>query len=177
MSKNIINYLPLYLQSVYEFKKICNVENIELSNIQSKLESILDETIVARASEYGISRYEKIFDIINKKSTLYERRFIVESIFLNKIPFTMKWLENKLSQIAGDQYSIDMDYNNYSIVIRISYLFSGAASLLEEDLRKSLPANLDLTLYLNENEDIDLFTGGATISGCYEELWEVEENA
>lgn len=173
MSKDIINYLPLYLQEVNEFKKICNVENIELNDIQKKLDSILDETIISRASEYGIERYEKIFDIINKKSMLYERRFVIESIFLNRTPFTINWLKNKLYQIVGNNYIIDMDYNNYSIVIRISYLFENAISLLEEDLRKSIPANIDCKIYLNENENLELYTGGITASGSYEELWEV----
>lgn len=173
MSKNIIEYLPSYLKNIYEFQKIYDVENIELESIQNKLDSILNEIIVDRASEYGISRYEKIFNIINKKSTLYERRFIIESIFMNRIPFTLKWLENKLKQIADDKYVIDIDYNNYALVIRISYLFANALDLLEKDIRKSIPANLSLTMYLNENEKIALCAGGATIEGCYEELWEV----
>lgn len=173
MNKNIIHYLPLFLREVQEFEKICSVEDIELNNIQQKLNSILDETIVSNASEYGIERYERIFDIINKKSKLYERRFIIESIFLNRTPFSLNWLKNKLYKIVGNNYIIDIDYNNYSLVIRISYLFENAIFLLEEDLRKSIPANVDCKIYLNENENLELYSGGATVSCCYEELWEV----
>ncbi|MBR3697614.1 MAG: DUF2313 domain-containing protein [Clostridia bacterium] len=173
MNKNIIHYLPPFLREVQEFKKICNVEDIELNTIQQKLDSILNETIIADASEYGIERYEEIFNIINKSAELYERRFIIQSIFLNRIPFTLEWLKNKLYQTVGDSYLIEMDYNTYSLVIRISYLFENASRLLEEDIRKSIPANIDCTIYLNENENLNLNIGGATISGCYEELWEV----
>lgn len=173
MSKNIIHYLPPFLREIQEFKKICNAEDTELDVIQEKLNSILDETIVINASEYGIERYEEIFNIVNKKAELYERRFIIQSIFLNRIPFTLKWLQNKLYQTVGNSYLIEMDYNTYSLVIRISYLFANAIGLLEEDIRKSIPANINCTIYLNENENIELHTGCATISGCYEELWEV----
>lgn len=173
MNKNIIHYLPLFLREVQEFEKICSVEDIELNNIQQKLNSILDETIVSNASEYGIKRYEEIFNINNKSAELYERRFIIHSIFLNRIPFTLEWLKNKLYQTVGNSYVIEMDYNTYSLVIRISYLFENALKLLEEDIRKSIPANIDCTIYLNENEDLNLNMGCATVSGCYEELWEV----
>ena len=173
MSKDIIKYLPSYLQDVKQFKQICNVENIELDFIKEKTDSVLTETFPSTASEYGISRYEKIFDILNKTAKLYERRFIIESLFLNRPPFSMSWLKNKLFATVGNNYTIDMDYDNYKLVIRISYLFENALQLLKEDLKKSIPANIVCEIYLNENENLDLYAGGATISGCYEEVWEV----
>ena len=59
MSKDIIKYLPSYLQDVKQFKQICNVENIELDFIKEKTDSVLTETFPSTASEYGISRYFK----------------------------------------------------------------------------------------------------------------------
>lgn len=174
MAKNIIEYLPLFLKSVYEFKEIANSENIELDDLQSKTDSITNETIVALASEYGINRYEKIFNIVNKEQTLNERKFVIESIFSNRVPFSLAWLKNKLNQLVGkDNYIIDIDYANYKLTIKISYMFSNAVNLLKKDLRKSIPANLSLEVYQNQNEMSKLYTGGATVQGCFEELYEI----
>ena len=174
MAKNIIEYLPLFLRNVSEIKKITDTENVELDILQSKTDLIINEMIVDLASEYGVSRYEKIFNIANKEQSLNERKFVIESIFSNRVPFSLNWLKNKLNQLVGkDNYKVDMDYANYKLTIRISYLFPNAVNLLKKDLRKSIPANLELEVYQNQNELADVYIGGATRQGCFEELYEI----
>lgn len=122
----------------------------------------------------GISRYEKIFNIDSVEQSLNERKFVIQSIFMNKTPFTLNWLKNKLNQLVGkDNYIIDIDYSNYNLTIKISYLFPNAVTLLKKDLRKSIPANLSLEVYQNQNEIAETYIAGATIQGCFEELYEL----
>lgn len=52
MAKNIIKHLPIFLQDVYEFKRITDSENIELNNLQAQVDSMLNETIIENASDY-----------------------------------------------------------------------------------------------------------------------------
>ena len=122
----------------------------------------------------GINRYEKVFNIKNKEDTLNERKFVIESIFSNRVPFTMKWLKNKLDQLVGkDNYIIDMDYANYNLTVKISYLFPNAVNLLKSDLRKNIPANLGLEVFQNQNETSTTNAAGATVQGCFEQLYQI----
>ncbi len=122
----------------------------------------------------GIERYEKIFNIKNKENTLNERKFVIESIFSNRVPFTMKWLKNKLDQLVGkDNYIIDMDYANYNLTVKISYLFPNAVNLLKNDLRKNIPANLELEVFQNQNELSITNIAGITVQGCFEQLYQI----
>ena len=52
MASKIIEYLPNFLHDVYELKKITDSEDIELNNLHTITDAILDETIVENASEY-----------------------------------------------------------------------------------------------------------------------------
>lgn len=143
---SLLNYLPEFLQENREFKEIMKTEDEELLTLNNEVENIKKETIISEASEIGISRYEEILGI--KKNTelnLEERRLIVKNLFLNRAPFTIKWLSNKLESICGkDNYDIIIDYNNFSINIQIGYLFQEATEELRKDLINIIPANLNL---------------------------------
>ena len=58
---SIIDYFPLFLQDIREFKIISNIENDELEKIKAKVDEILKEVIVSNAVDYGLKRYEKIY--------------------------------------------------------------------------------------------------------------------
>lgn len=152
---NIIEHLPHFLQEVREYKEICKVEDIELENIQAKMNELLDEVIVNRASMYGLARYEKIYNIKNISDNIDIRRFNILSKINNRAPFTLKWLDNKLKQLVGENnYKINIE--NYRITISIVYLFGDVANTLQKDLRELLPANLIIKINLFSNFNLYL---------------------
>lgn len=143
---SLIDYLPEFLQEIKEYKAIMNTENIEINKLKTQIENSKDEVSISNASEYGIKRYEKILGIKeNTNLNLDERRLIVKNLFLNRAPYTIAWLRNKLESICGkDNYDVSIDYENFSINVQIGYLFEEATEELRKDLINIIPANLNL---------------------------------
>lgn len=161
MSNNILQYLPEYLQEIREYKEICSTEDIELEQLENKIEEVIKEVNVQTASDYGLSRYEKIFNIVNTTTDIDERRFKVRSKLINQLPFNMKWLDSKLKSLVGaENYKINLDSENYQITIQISHIFPDIATVMNNDLRQQLPANLIITVNLFRAETSNLYVGG-----------------
>ena len=73
------------------------------------------------------------------------------------MPFTLKWLDNKLKQLVGENnYKINIEYDNYKIIISIVYLFGDIAETLKQDLKELLPANLIIQINLFSNSNLYL---------------------
>lgn len=165
---SIKEYLPQYLQEVEEFEEICKTEDIELEELNSKIEEMLNEIIVNKAKGYGLDRYERIYNIIPKSSNIEERRFNILSKMNNKVPFTLNWLRNKLETLVGkDNYRINIDYANYSVTIEVSMIFENIANTLNVDLREQLPANMLITVNLFQTENAKLYVGAIMRQGDY----------
>lgn len=57
-----------------------------------------------------------------------------------------------MKQLAGEgNYVINVDYNNYKVMISIAYLFGDIADTLEKELRELLPANMIIQISLFSN--------------------------
>lgn len=171
---NIVTYLPEYLQDIREYKEICSSENIELEQLEKRIEDVINEVNVQTASNYGLSRYEKIFNIVNTTTDVEERRFKVRSKLINQLPFNMKWLENKLRNLVGvDNYKIVLDANNYQITIQISHVFPDVAEVLINDFSKQFPANLVIVINLFQTEIAQLYVGATVHVGDIQKILEV----
>ena len=148
----IIEYVPNFLQEVREFKILSNIEDEELEKLKLQIDNILKEVIVNTSEDYGLKRYEKIYNIKVISDDMDIRRFNIISKMNNKIPFTYKWLDNKLKQLVGeDNYRFNIEYDNYKVIIRIVYLFGNIVDTLQQDLKELLPANLIIQINLFSN--------------------------
>ena len=148
----IIKYMPDFLKDVREFKIISNLEDEELEKLKMQIDNILKEIIVNTSKDYGLKRYEKIYNINVISDDIDVRRFNIISKINNKAPFTYKWLDNKLKQLVGENnYRINIEYDNYKVVISIVYLFGDIVNNLQQDLRSQIPANLLIQINLFSN--------------------------
>lgn len=164
----IIEYLPLYLQDVREFKIIANIEDIELEKIKAQIEEILKETIVKTANSYGLTRYEKIYNIEEPANDIIVRRYNILAKINNRVPYTINWLKNKLNNTIGeDNYRINIDYDNMILEIEILAVFKDIAIVLYKDLREQLPANLQIAVNLFQIEQSKQYIGGIVHCGDY----------
>lgn len=145
---SLINYLPIFLQNILEYKEIMNVEDLEISDIKAEIENSINEVSIQNATEKGIARYEKILNMkTSSELSLENRRVLVKSKFLNRAPFTVKWLDNKLKSLCGEgNYEINIDYKNFILNIQIGYLFEEATEEIRKDLKNIVPANLKLNI-------------------------------
>lgn len=158
MSK-LIEYMPPFLKDVREFNKIFDAEDIELENLNYNIKKMLTEVIVKMADSYGLDRYEKIYNISNTSNNIEIRRINILNKINDILPFTLKWLYNKLEEALGEgNFSIDIDYNNYSIKITILGLRMEIADIYRENLRQQLPANMVIVFELQIDNDIVIGT-------------------
>lgn len=159
--RKLIEHLPRFLRDIKEYKETCSVEEIELKNLESKIEEIIIEASAETANSYGLERYEKVLNIINTTENVEERRFKIKSKLTNQLPFNMKWLDNKLKSLVGvGNYKINLDSENYQITIQISHVFPDIANVMNNDLRQQLPSNLIITVNLFRTETSNLYVGG-----------------
>lgn len=172
--RNLIKYLPFFLQDIKEYKEICNSEEIELKNLESKIEEIIRESSAETANGYGLEKYEKILNVTKTTDDIEERRFKIKSKLTNQLPFNMKWLDNKLKSLVGkENYKITLDAKNYSITIQISHIFPDIATVVNNDLRQQLPANLVIEINLFRTEKINLHVAGLVHIGKFIKVGEV----
>lgn len=92
----------------------------------------------------------------------------------NKLPYTENWLKNKLNNTIGeDNYTINIDYNNYSVKIEIMALYKDIALLLNMDLKEQLSANMQLTVNLFQAEQSQQYFAGIIHTGDFLKLRQV----
>lgn len=137
---------PVVAESL-EFKVIADAENPEFNYMWEKIYGLVDEFFVKHATEYGISRMEKILKIVPPTgSTLEQRREQIIWKLNLRLPYTMKFLKNILASMVGEE-NRTVDYNNdtQTITIRIK---DGTTDMsqLQRDLDKMLPSELVLDL-------------------------------
>ena len=138
-------YMPPFLKDVREFKEIFNVEDIEIEKLKKEVDNILKEVIVKTAENYGIKRYEKIYNITNPSKTIEARRMQILFKINNRVPYSYKWLINTINEAIGEEnYKITAEFNNYKLHIEIDLIYTEAAEILKKDLVKKMPANIEL---------------------------------
>ena len=157
----LIEYLPEFMQEIKELKELFEVEDAEIEKLNAEIQKIFNEIIVKTAENYGLDRYEKLYDIKNTTNDIEVRRFNILAKINNKVPYTMNWLRNKLDTLVGrENYEITLDHKNYKITIDVIALFKDIAIILNKDLREQLPANLIITVNLFQTEECQTYFAG-----------------
>lgn len=170
----LIEYLPNFMQDIKEFKELFSAEDIEIEQLKIAIKKIFSEIIVKTAESYGLDRYEKIYNIQNNTTDIPVRRYMILSKINNKLPYTENWLKNKLNNTIGeDNYTINIDYNNYSVKIEIMALYKDIALLLNMDLKEQLSANMQLTVNLFQAEQSQQYFAGIIHTGDFLKLRQV----
>lgn len=165
MSK-INSYLPKVLQDIIEFQIVNSDLDVELGLLENYIKGVNTETIVQTASIYGIEKWEKILGIIpDDTDSLETRRFRITNILTNKLPYTYRWLRNKLIEITGDSsgWTLNIDNNNYTIVVTLTHMDLDMMAEVQKNLRYAIPANMILEMGSDEPIPSDLIRVGTAM--------------
>lgn len=165
MSK-INEYLPKILQPIEEYKTTNEDLDIELDLLDSQIDSILKEVIANTASEYGIQRWENSLGLTHSETDSLElRRFRITNILTNKLPYTYRWLRNKLIEITGDSsgWALNIDNDNYTIVVTLTHMDLDMMAEVQKNLRYAIPANMILEMGSDEPISSDLIRVGTAM--------------
>lgn len=160
----LLKKLPVYHRRIYEYQQIAKVQTPELEKLLIAIDFVLDNWFIETASEYGLSRLEKIAGITSiAGEDLEARRYRLFVKMTEKIPYTDKTLEEWLSSMCGgsEYYEIVRDYLNYKITINTSLGGVGVFEEICNALVKMIPCNLVLAVYntLSDNISMGLYYG------------------
>lgn len=153
MERNLIDYLPPFLQEYEEMRQIMTAEQPEFELTWEMLELVLSNQFVPTATEVGLSRMEKILKIQPKPTdTFEERRFQIIMKMNAQAIYTMNSLKKTLNQMLGaDGYSIELDSNKYSLSIRLALGNKRMYEVVSDYLRETVPANMLLAIKIMYN--------------------------
>lgn len=162
MDRKLIDYLPAYMQDYTEMATIMEVEQPEVDSLWTAMEAALMDQFVMDATEYGVSRWEKILKIFPKATeTLDERKFRIITLINQQLPYTMRSLEQTLIKLCGeDGFSIDLNANEYHLEIKLALGNHSNYAEVEKMLTAMIPANLVgvISLMFNQHETVARFT-------------------
>lgn len=157
----LIEYMPPFLREIREFKELFNSEDIEIEKLKKEIERIFNEVAVSSAETYGLERYEKIYSITDIAETVEGRRFNILLKMNDKVPYSHKWLCNLLDNLLGkENYQLEVDYKNYTVKLGVLALFNEIADMLNKELRKKIPANMELDVSLFQTEETKIYVAG-----------------
>ena len=180
--KNLVNYLPEFLQGIEEIKTICEVEEPEILLIEENIKKILRDCFIDSADEDGVKRMEQIMGIIPMGTdTMADRKFRLKGTVIGYLPYTLKNLSKKLQEAAnGNPVEIEMHYDQYTMVIKVPLEAKRQYDILHSIIKKMIPANLLLEygLKYNSHKILSAFTHLELKSYTHQELREnvLEQN-
>lgn len=148
---DLVSYLPPFLAEFKEIAVTLEAENPEFVLVWNAAERVLYNEFIETADEYGISRFEKILNILpSTEDTLESRRARVQARWFNTIPYTMKSFLAKLVALCGDSdFTVTKEYQNYKVHILTNLELFGQVEELEHIIDSMIPCNM-IVISMNE---------------------------
>lgn len=145
---DLVSYLPPYLPEYKEMAVTLEAENPEFILVWNAANKVLKNMFIETADEYGISRFEKMLNILpSVEDTIESRRSRVQARWFNMIPYTLKAFIAKLAAVCGDSdFVITKDYLYYTIQIDTNLELFGQVEELERMITGTVPCNMVIKL-------------------------------
>lgn len=156
----LIDYLPPYMQEYLEIKAIMEAEQPEFNALWSAVEKTFADQYILDATEYGVMRWESMLNISPKATeTLDERKFRILARLNQELPYTLTKLKELLTVLCGaDGFSIELQANQYHIVIKLAVGNHNNYGEVQKLLNTMIPANMTqyISLMFNQHKTVGL---------------------
>lgn len=141
---------PPIMQELKEFQKIAEIEDSLFEQLKQEIESIVDDQFIQTATEKGIARRERVLKISPfADDTIETRRFRVQSVWNDKLPYTYRVLLERLDSLCGpDGYVMELNAGEYSLNIKIELTRRRMFDEVVKIARQMVPANIFVTVEL-----------------------------
>lgn len=117
----VSDYLPKLYNNNKEMQNLVSTEEYEFeNNLKLNIENSFKDTFALKATETGISNFEKILGIRSDETTetLEFRRRRILSRLISSIPFTETFLKNRLDSMLGEgNWEYTLSYSTYTLTI------------------------------------------------------------
>lgn len=173
-NRQLIDYLPPFIQEYVEMKHIMSTEQPEIDDLWTACDDVLNEQFILYASEVGVKRWESLIGITPKDTdSLDERRFKILSKMNQELPYTMTKLQEALTALCGaGNFSVKLQPADYYIEIRLALTKSKEYQDALDLLDKMIPANLipNVSIMFNTHEVLGEFRHMELSSFTHEQL-------
>ena len=149
---------PPIMQELEEFQKIAEIEELYFEQLKQEIENIVDDQFIQTATEKGIARRERMLKISPfADDTLETRRFRVQGVWNDKLPYTYRVLLERLDSLCGpDGYVMELNAGEYSLNIKIELTKKRMFDEVVRITRQMVPANIVITVELRYNQHLTL---------------------
>lgn len=173
--RKLIEYLPEFLRGFKEYEAILTVaEQPEMVELWKVEEDALNNQFIADATEYGVSRWEKILGIVPRSTdNLDVRKFSILTRINEQLPFTLTTLNEQFKTLCGeDGYEVTLDAANYTLTVKVALTAKKSLSDVGLLLKRITPANLivNLSLKYNQHSIYTTFTHESLQNFTHEQL-------
>lgn len=158
--KRLVECLPDFVQRFAEIKELMRVANMETDEISSRVEEVFAESFVDECSVYGIEKYERMLGInAVPNENLDVRRNRVKAYRLLGGRYNYSRFVQSLNELLGGSWNYDMicDSENYAVTFHVYK--DEHLSVLEDFLRKMLPANAFYKVHVTKDWSASNYVG------------------
>lgn len=163
---NLINYLPEFLRDIREYKVLTAVEDSEINLLLEGVEAAFNDQAVDTATEYGVSRLEKIMNINKKSTDLDARKTEIKTKLGQQLPYTEYTLRKALAEICppgksgndeeSDGFQLQVLQEEYTVKVLISLWNKSKRDVVDAMIRQVVPANMLCLVDIKYNAYEDL---------------------
>lgn len=135
---------PNIYDDVLEIDELATGDATVLNVAFDALKELQADQTIPTASEGGLERYERIFDIVATPSESIEfRRTRLLNRFAMSPPFTLRFLKQKLNALLGEgNWSYELDYASRTLKVYTVVTNSAWAQEITITMSRLKPANL-----------------------------------
>ena len=141
---DLVSYLPPFIAEYKETNITLTAEEPEFVLVWEAADRTLKNAFIATADEYGISKFEKMLNILPScDDTLESRRARVQSRWFTALPYTWRMLIQKLIALCGENnFTITKQFDFYRINLDVQLELFGQLEELERIIETMLPCNV-----------------------------------
>lgn len=145
---DIRKYWRPVIRNTAEFQQIANAENPEFNLQLERINRMLQDVFVQTATEYGVSRWERILNIYPESGeTLDDRKIRIMTMLNIRLPYTWRTLEQMLAGCVGEgNFTMSIVNDTATLTIRVKAENNSQFEMVRILLNKVVPQNLVVDL-------------------------------
>lgn len=171
---DILKYLPPVFAEIREMVEHAKAQNQEIDSLWGACERAYDDQFLYEMTENGVIRWEKMLGIVPLGTdNLEDRRFRIINRLNAQLPYTMRMLEAKLTQMCGpDGYTMEYMPEMFKLKIRVSLYRRNQFNDIKALLYEMIPLNieLDYDIQYNKHSTLTKYTHGFLSQYTHKEL-------
>ena len=121
MERQLINYLPFILLEIPAIRTAMDVQQPEFALLWDEAQDFQDDLFVLSAGNRGLTRWEKMLELLPKTSdTLDTRRSRILAVQNRQLPYTLPQLRSVLDSLYGPgTTTADVAENSYLLQVTV----------------------------------------------------------